>query len=93
MPSQYDTIAGFLNNMPEGEKVLKNLDKLNMIMNSEEGKQLKSVIKKEDGEAIKGALSAAMDGDRDSAMEMVKSILSTKEGMQVASKIAKILGE
>ncbi|MDP4109259.1 MAG: hypothetical protein Q8878_04445 [Bacillota bacterium] len=93
MPSQYDTIASLLNSMPQGDKVLKNLDKLSSVMNSEEGKQLASKFKKEDGEAMKEALSAAMGGNRESAMQMVKSLLSTKEGAQVASKIAQILGE
>ena len=93
MPNQYDAIASLLTNMPQGDKVLKNLDKLTTIMNSNEGKQLASIIKKEDSEAIKGALSQAMEGNRESAKQMVMSILSTKEGAQVASKIAEILGE
>ncbi|MCX7615390.1 MAG: hypothetical protein N2Z65_06515 [Clostridiales bacterium] len=93
MPNQYDSIANLLSNIPQGEKVLKNLDKLSAIMNSDEGKQFASIIKKEDTETIKGALSAAMDGNRESAKQMVASLLSSKEGVQVASKIAEILGE
>ena len=93
MPSQYDAISNLLTNMPQGEKVIKNLDKLGQLMNSDEGKQLASALKPEDSSAIKDAISEMMNGKTESAKQVVMSLLSTKEGAQVASKVAEILGE
>ena len=93
MSNQYEAIARLLMNSQQGGKVLKGLGKLGEIAKTEEGKKLAEMLSGPEGDSIKKAAEAVVAGDKETAMELLSALLSTKDGAAVAAKILELLGE
>lgn len=92
MPTEYENIAKSLMSSPQGAKIFSSLDKINKITSTPAGKQLIAMVAGGGGDAIKSAAAAAMASDKDQARIILTSLLSTKDGAQLAAKIIEIVG-
>ena len=90
MPADYETLAKMLINSPQGNKIIRGLDKLNTAISSENGRQLLTMLAGSGGDAIKNA--AAASADKDQARVLLSNLLSTKEGAALAGKIIELTG-
>ncbi len=77
---------------PQGAKIVKSLDKLNAIVNTDSGRQLIGMLASEGGDAIKNAAAAAANGDQDQARVLLSTLLQSPEGAQLAAKIIEVIG-
>ena len=93
MAGEYEALAKILSSHPQGAKILKNFDRLNGALSSEDGKELTGMIAGAGGDAMKDAARAAMSGDADRAKTMVSQLLSTPEGARLAAKLIDIMKE
>ena len=91
MPNDYENLAKVLMASPQGAKIVKSLDKLNEVANSDSGRQLISMLASEGGDAIKSAAAAAASGDQDQARVLLSSLLSSPEGAQLTAKIIEVI--
>lgn len=92
MPADYETLAKMLINSPQGNKIIRGLDKLNTAISSENGRQLLTMLAGSGGDAIKNAARAAASADKDQARVLLSNLLSTKEGAALAGKIIELTG-
>ena len=92
MPNEYENLAKVLMASPQGAKIVKSLDKLNAIVNTDSGRQLIGMLASEGGGAIKNAAAAAANGDQDQARVLLSTLLQSPEGAQLAAKIIEVIG-
>ncbi len=92
MPNEYENLAKVLMASPQGAKIVKSLDKLNAIVNTDGGRQLIGMLASEGGDAIKNAAAAAANGDPDQARVLLSTLLQSPEGAQLAAKIIEVIG-
>ena len=92
MPNEYENLAKVLMASPQGAKIVKSLDKLNAIVNTDNGRQLIGMLASEGGDAIKNAAAAAANGDQDQARVLLSTLLQSPEGAQLAAKIIEVIG-
>ncbi|HJA37131.1 MAG TPA: hypothetical protein H9666_11640 [Firmicutes bacterium] len=92
MPNEYENLAKVLMASPQGAKIVKSLDKLNAIVNTDSGRQLIGMLASEGGDAIKNAAAAAANGDQDQARVLLSTLLQSPEGAQLAAKIIEVIG-
>ena len=92
MPNEYENLAKVLMASPQGAKIVKSLDKLNAIVNTDSGRQLIGMLASEGGDAIKNAAAAAANGDQDKARVLLSTLLQSPEGAQLAAKIIEVIG-
>ncbi|NCB04841.1 MAG: hypothetical protein EOM69_04885 [Clostridia bacterium] len=92
MPTDYENIARALLRTPQGSKIIKGLDRFNAVISSESGRQLLAMLGGSGGEALQTAARTASAADRDPARVLLSSLLSTKEGTALASKIVELIG-
>ena len=92
MPNEYENLAKVLMASPQGAKIVKSLDKLNAIANTDSGRQLIGMLASEGGDAIKNAAAAAANGDQDQARVLLSTLLQSPEGAQLAAKIIEVIG-
>ena len=92
MPNEYENLAKVLMASPQGAKIVKSLDKLNAIVNTDSGRQLIGMLASEGGDAIKNAAAAAANGDQDQARVLLSTLLHSPEGAQLAAKIIEVIG-
>ena len=92
MPNEYENLAKVLMASPQGAKIVKSLDKLNAIVNTDSGRQLIGMLASEGGDAIKNAAAAASNGDQDQARVLLSTLLQSPEGAQLAAKIIEVIG-
>ena len=92
MPNDYENLAKVLMASPQGAKIVKSLDKLNAIVNTDSGRQLIGMLASEGGDAIKNAAAAAANGDQDQARVLLSTLLQSPEGAQLAAKIIEVIG-
>ena len=92
MPNEYENLAKVLMASPQGAKIVKSLDKLNAIVNTDSGRQLIGMLASEGGDAIKNAAAAAANGDQDQARVLLSTLLQSPEGAQLAAKIIEVFG-
>ena len=92
MPNEYENLAKVLMASPQGAKIVKRLDKLNAIVNTDSGRQLIGMLASEGGDAIKNAAAAAANGDQDQARVLLSTLLQSPEGAQLAAKIIEVIG-
>ena len=92
MPNEYENLAKVLMASPQGAKIVKSLDKLNAIVNTDSGRQLIGMLASEGGAAIKNAAAAAANGDQDQARVLLSTLLQSPEGAQLAAKIIEVIG-
>lgn len=92
MQNDYENLAKVLMASPQGAKIVKCLDKLNSVVNTESGRQLIAMLASDGGDAIKNAAAAAASGDQDQARVLLSTLLSSPEGAQLAAKIIEVVG-
>ena len=92
MQNDYENLAKVLMASPQGAKIVKSLDKLNRVVNTESGRQLIAMLASDGGDAIKNAAAAAASGDQDQARVLLSTLLSSPEGAQLAAKIIEVVG-
>lgn len=92
MPTDYEALAKMLINSPQGGKIIRGLDKFNTAISSESGRQLLTMLAGSGGDAVKSAARAAAAADKDQARILLSSLLSSKEGAALASKIIELSG-
>ena len=92
MQNDYENLAKVLMASPQGAKIVKSLDKLNSVVNTESGRQLIAMLASDGGDAIKDAAAAAASGDQDQARVLLSTLLSSPEGAQLAAKIIEVVG-
>ena len=92
MPNEYENLAKVLMASPQGAKIVKSLDKLNAIVNTDSGRQLIGMLASEGGDAIKNAAAAAANGDQDQARVLLSTLLQSPEGAQLAAQIIEVIG-
>lgn len=92
MQNDYENLAKVLMASPQGAKIVKSLDKLNSVVNTENGRQLIAMLASDGGDAIKNAAAAAANGDQDQARVLLSTLLSSPEGAQLAAKIIEVVG-
>ena len=92
MQNDYENLAKVLMASPQGAKIVKSLDKLNSVVNTESGRQLIAMLASDGGDAIKNAAAAAASGDQDQALVLLSTLLSSPEGAQLAAKIIEVVG-
>ena len=92
MQNDYENLAKVLMVSPQGAKIVKSLDKLNSVVNTESGRQLIAMLASDGGDAIKNAAAAAASGDQDQARVLLSTLLSSPEGAQLAAKIIEVVG-
>lgn len=92
MQNDYENLAKVLMASPQGAKIVKSLDKLNSVVNTESGRQLIAMLASDGGDAIKNAATAAASGDQDQARVLLSTLLSSPEGAQLAAKIIEVVG-
>lgn len=92
MQNDYENLAKVLMASPQGAKIVKSLDKLNSVVNTESGRQLIAMLASDGGDAIKNAAVAASSGDQDQARVLLSTLLSSPEGAQLAAKIIEVVG-
>lgn len=92
MQNDYENLAKVLMASPQGAKIVKSLDKLNSVVNTEIGRQLIAMLASDGGDAIKNAAAAAASGDQDQARVLLSTLLSSPEGAQLAAKIIEVVG-
>ena len=93
MSNDYEALAKALMNTKQGTKVAKGIDKLGTLLKSEDGRKLMNLMVAGGTDVIKDAAEAALAGDTASAKKMMAALLSTKEGAELAVRIAETLGE
>ena len=76
MPNEYENLAKVLMASPQGAKIVKSLDKLNAIVNTDSGRQLIGMLASEGGDAIKNAAAAAANGDQDQARVLLLHVIA-----------------
>lgn len=81
-----------LEGMKNGDKVLKNLDKLKSFASSPQGKALIMSLGAKGVAATESAADAMKKGDTAGLSEMISKLLSTKEGREIAAKIVRLTG-
>ena len=92
MPNEYENLAKVLMASPQGAKIVKSLDKLNAIVNTDSGRQLIGMLASEGGDAIKNAAAAAANGGQGQARLLLSTLLQSPEGAQLAAKIIEVIG-
>lgn len=92
MPTDYENIARAFLKTPQGGKIIKGLDRFNSLIASETGRQLLTMLGGSGGDALQAAARAASAAERDPARVLMSSLLSTKEGTALASKIVELIG-
>ena len=92
MQNDYENLAKVLMASPQGAKIVKSLDKLNSVVNTESGRQLIAMLASDGGDAITNAAAAAAGGDQDQARVLLSTLLSSPEGAQLAAKIIEVVG-
>ena len=92
MQNDYENLAKVLMASPQGAKIVKSLDKLNSVVNTESGRQLIAMLASAGGDAIKNAAAAAASGDQDQARVLLSTLLSSPDGAQLAAKIIEVVG-
>ena len=92
MPTDYEALAKMLISSPQGGRIIRGLDKFNAAISSENGRQPLNMLAGSGGDAVKNAARAAAAADRDQARILLSSLLSSKEGAALASKIIELSG-
>jgi len=92
MPGDLDSIARNFMTTPQGMKIIQGLDKFNSAMSSENGKQLLAMLGGSGGDALKSAAKTASEAQKDQGRALISSLLASKEGAALASKMIEVLG-
>ena len=74
-----------------GQKGTANMEQLGALLKTEDGKRLLTLLSQGGADSLKTAAQAALRGDERSARAAMLSILNTKEGAELAKKIAPLL--
>lgn len=69
-------------------KALGDLDKYKKLLDTPEGKALMSQLGGGGGDALKKAAQDASQGNTDSAMKLISSLLSSPEGAKLVNTVA-----
>ena len=93
MAKEMELLARALLASSEGGKILANLDKFQKILDRPEGKQLLSSLAEGGGDALKKAANDAKNGDKNAAKILLTSLLQTKDGAALISRIIDIVKE
>lgn len=76
---------------PQAEQLLKNREKVVGMMNSPDAQKLMRLLQQQGGDRLEGAAQAAMKGEPDQLMKIVKDIMASSEGAQTVDRIHKTL--
>lgn len=91
--NDYEALAKALLNTPQGAKVLGNLDQISEVLNKPESRKLLGMLAGGGGDALKKAAGAAVKGDNDVAKNLLSTLLSTREGTEMARQIMEIINK
>lgn len=92
MPGEIENVARSMMSSPQGIKIIKGLDKYNAAMNTENGKQLISMLAGSGSDALKQAAQAALQASRDPGRVLLQHLLSSKDGAALAAKAIEVMG-
>ncbi len=92
MPNGIESVARSMMSSPQGIKIIKGLDKFNLAMSGESGKQLLVMLGDSGGDALKAAAKSASTATKDPGRALLSNLLSTKEGASLAGKIIEVIG-
>ena len=87
MSKDIENLVKSLLNSPKGAQIMNNMDEINKIISSEQGKKMMQSLSDETGNAVKRAAQAAKDGEADLAKTYISKVLATKEGQEIAKKL------
>lgn len=92
MPGEIENVARSMMSSPQGIKIIKGLDKYNAAMNTENGRQLISMLAGSGSDALKQAAQAALQASRDPGRVLLQHLLSSKDGAALAAKAIEVMG-
>lgn len=87
MEKDFEALARSLLGNSQCGKSAANIDKYAKILSSPEGKKIVSNLTSDGGEVLKKAASGMKNGDMNAAKSVLSSIMSSKEGAELVSKI------
>ena len=93
MANDYENMFRLLLRSKQDPKLAGTLDRLGSLMDSAEGRNLMRLISSGGADVIKSASDAALRGDKMAAKAAMSKLLSTKEGMAFATKLADMVSE
>jgi hypothetical protein len=72
----------------QGENWSKNKAALLALLNSPEGKQLAALLQKNNGAQLQSTAQAAAKGDQRALQQLINQVKSSKESMELLSKLS-----
>ena len=87
MMNDYESIAKSLLNSKNGEKILKNMDKITALLKTGQGKKLIASLAAGNPEMLKKAGNAVMSNDKSAAKRIISELISDKESRELAEKL------
>ncbi|MCL2080696.1 MAG: hypothetical protein FWH16_01205 [Oscillospiraceae bacterium] len=78
------------NLLAKGKNTVPGIDKYMGILDTEEGKRLLGQLSANGGDSLKSAAQKAAGGDTAATKDLIKTILSSKEGKALAAQVMEI---
>jgi len=92
MATDYEGIARAVLATPQGGRIIKGLEKINSISRTETGRQLFEILAGTGADEVRAAARAALNDPKEPARALISTLLSTKEGANLAAKIIELMG-
>lgn len=92
MEREANKLVNEVKSMKDGDKILKNLDKLKKLATSPQGKAMIASLGQGGAELAERAVSDVQKGNMSSAVELLRFLNSTKEGKALMAKIIDMTG-
>ena len=92
MPGEIENMARSMMSSPQGMKIIKGLDKYNALMNTENGRQLITMLAGSGSDALRAAAQATLPTAKDPGRALLQNLLATKEGAALAAKVIEVMG-
>ena len=93
MANDYENMIRLFLRSKQDPRLAGTLDTLGTLMESAEGQNLMRLISQGGADVLKTASDAALRGDKAAAKTAMTRLLSTKEGMAFATKLADLVSE
>ena len=93
MANDMENLARALLAGMQGQKSAKSLEKFQTLLKTEDGRRLLNLLANGGADTIKSAAQAALAGDEAGARAAMMKLLSTREGAQLAQKLAAAMNQ
>lgn len=93
MANDYESMFRLFLRSKQDPKLAGTIDKLGTLLESAEGQNLMRLISSGGADVLKAASDAALRGDKIGAKAAMSKLLSTKEGMAFATRLADLVSE